>query len=272
MKNLIKIIFSVSCFFTLFSASAQIFQKMSYQAVIRNAGNALVANANVGMRISILQGSATGPAIYVETQNTTTNVNGLATIQIGGGTTVTGAFMDIPWSTNLFLLKTETDPTGGTNYTITGTSQLMSVPYALYAEKSGNAWGTSGNAGTNASFNFIGTTDDKDIVFKRNDILVGRIGNDNVALGKNAALNNTIGVGNIAIGKDALYLNTTGINNSATGYSALGSNTTGSANTANGASALASNTTGFQNTANGQGSLSSNTTGNFNTASGGYAL
>ena len=112
-------------------------QKMSYQAVIRNAGNALVANNAVGMKISILQGSATGSTVYVETQNPTTNSNGLATLQIGGGAAVSGSFASIDWSKGPFFIKTETDPTGGTNYTITGTSQLLSVPYALYAGKSG---------------------------------------------------------------------------------------------------------------------------------------
>ena len=272
MKNSIKIIFSISCFFTLFSASAQEFQKMSYQAVIRNAGNALVANANVGMRISILQGSATGPAIYVETHNTTTNVNGLATIQIGGGTIVTGAFVDIPWSSYLFLLKTETDPTGGTNYTITGTSQLMSVPYALYAEKSGNAWGTSGNAGTNASFNFIGTTDDKDIVFKRNGVAAGRIGNGNVSLGVEALSSSTTGSQNTAIGKSSMYFNTSGAYNTAIGSDALLLNTTGLYNTASGSAALSYNTTGSRNTATGLGALLSNSTGNDNTSIGFHAL
>ena len=268
MKNLLKIILLASCFFTLFAASAQTPQKMSYQAVIRNSGNVLVANTNVSMRISILQGSSTGTATYVETQNTTTNANGLATIQIGAGTTSTGVFSDLQWSNGLFFIKTETDPTGGTNYTISATSQLMSVPYALYAEKSGNTWGTSGNAGTNPTSNFIGTTDDNDIVFKRNGILAGKISNDNVSLGKNAFQFNTTGVRNTAIGKYALYFNTIGTDNSAIGSGTLLSNTTGYGNTANGTSALSYNTTGSRNTAVGFDALILNTTGNDNTANG----
>ncbi len=116
-------------------AFAQAPQKMSYQAVIRNAGNNLVANSVVGMRISILQGSASGTAVYVETQNPTTNINGLASIQIGNGTVVSGTFAAINWSSGVYYVKTETDPAGGTAYSITGTTQLLSVPYALYAEK-----------------------------------------------------------------------------------------------------------------------------------------
>ena len=246
MKNSTQIIFFVSCFFTLFSASAQAPQKMSYQAVIRNASNTLVANTNVSMKISILQGSATGTVTYMETQNTTTNVNGLATIQIGAGTAVTGVFADIPWSNGLFFIKTETDPTGGTSYTITGTSQLMSVPYALYAEKSGNAsWGLDGNFGTTTT-NFIGTRNNNDVVFKRNDVLAGRIGIDNISFGNSASLNNTTGYNNAAFGLFALPSNTIGINNTAIGSYSLYSNTSGSNNTALGLSALY-DTTGSYN-------------------------
>lgn len=112
---------------------AQAPQKMSYQAVVRNSSDKLVTSASVGMRISILKGSATGSAVYVETQTPTTNANGLVTIEIGGGTIVSGKFDAINWAAGSYFIKTETDPTGGINYTITGTSQLLSVPYALYA-------------------------------------------------------------------------------------------------------------------------------------------
>jgi hypothetical protein len=103
---------------------------MSYQAVIRDAGNALVTSHAVGMRISILQGSVSGTVVYSETQTPTTNVNGLISIEIGGGT----GFDVINWATGPYYIKTETDPTGSTSYTIIGTSQLLSVPYALYAK------------------------------------------------------------------------------------------------------------------------------------------
>ncbi len=118
---------------------AQCPQKMSYQAVIRNSSNALVTSAPVGMKISILQGTTTGTPVYVETQIPHTNSNGLATLEIGGGTIVSGTFTGINWGAGPYFIKTETDPLGGTSYTITGTSQLLSVPYALYAVKAGNA-------------------------------------------------------------------------------------------------------------------------------------
>ena len=111
------------------SVFAQAPQKMSYQAVIRNSSNALVISHTVGMKISILQGSSTGTAVYTETQTPTTNANGLVTIEIGSG----AGFNTIDWSNGTYFIKTETDPAGGTTYTIEGTSQLLSVPYALYA-------------------------------------------------------------------------------------------------------------------------------------------
>ncbi|MDD3860465.1 MAG: FISUMP domain-containing protein [Bacteroidales bacterium] len=113
---------------------AQSPQKMSYQAVIRNTSDALVTDTEIGMQISILQGSTIGTAVYVETQTPTTNANGLVSIEIGAGTVLNGDFATIDWANGPYFIKTETDPAGGTSYTITGTSQLLSVPYALHAK------------------------------------------------------------------------------------------------------------------------------------------
>jgi hypothetical protein len=113
---------------------AQAPEKMSYQAVVRDASNTLVTTQAVGMQLSILQGSTTGTAVYVETQTPTSNANGLVTLEIGTGTIVSGDFTTIDWSNGPYFIKTESDPTGGTTYTITGTSQLLSVPYALHAK------------------------------------------------------------------------------------------------------------------------------------------
>jgi Collagen triple helix repeat (20 copies) len=115
---------------------AQAPQKMSYQSVVRDNANVLVTSAPVGVRVSILQGSASGTPVYVETHAVSTNANGLATLAIGAGTVVTGTMASINWAAGPYFVKTETDPTGGTSYTVTGTSEIMSSPYALYAANS----------------------------------------------------------------------------------------------------------------------------------------
>ncbi len=112
---------------------AQVPQGITHQAVIRNAGNELVTNQEIGIQISILQGSAEGTAVYVEPHQPISNANGLITYVIGQGDPVSGTFADIDWAAGPYFLKTEADPTGGTNYTITGTMQFLSVPYALHA-------------------------------------------------------------------------------------------------------------------------------------------
>ncbi len=113
---------------------AQVPGKLSFQAVVRNTEGEPLKNSNVGIRIQLLQSSEFGAAIYVETHETTTNENGVVTLEIGGGTVVTGNLDTVDWKKGPYFLKTEIDPSGGMNYTITGTSQLLSVPYALYAK------------------------------------------------------------------------------------------------------------------------------------------
>ena len=112
---------------------AQSPDKVSYQAVIRDASDMLVSNQAIGVQISILQGSISGTAVYVETHAPTTNINGLLSIEIGAGTVVSGQFSSIDWGNGPYFIKSETDPTGGTSYTISGTNELLSVPYALHA-------------------------------------------------------------------------------------------------------------------------------------------
>ncbi|MEX1191243.1 MAG: DUF1566 domain-containing protein [Brumimicrobium sp.] len=124
------------------SVFAQAPEKMSYQAVVRDGSNNLVSSTAVGMRIQILQGSEFGAAVYVETQTPTSNANGLVSLEIGTGTVVSGTFATIDWANGPYFIKTETDLTGGTSYTITGTSQLLSVPYALHAKTAETVTGT----------------------------------------------------------------------------------------------------------------------------------
>lgn len=158
MSNLWKQLLVIFTVVMAHSAFAQAPQKMSYQAVIRDNTNQLIANTAIGMRVSILQGSASGTAVYVETHTPTTNQNGLTTVELGSGTQVSGDFTTIDWSTGDYFIKIETDPTGGIAYTITGTSQLLSVPYAFYAESTNETDPTVGSVTTNKVPTWNGTT------------------------------------------------------------------------------------------------------------------
>ena len=133
MKNRILLFTFLLLGMATYSQSPQGF---TYQAVIRDAGDALIANSSIGMRISILQTSASGTVVYEETQTPTSNANGLVTLTVGSGSVVSGSIASIDWSAGPYFIKTETDPTGGSSYTISGVSQMMSVPFALYAANS----------------------------------------------------------------------------------------------------------------------------------------
>ena len=138
MKKLFTILLTVLLTASVF---AQAPEKMSYQAVIRNSSDQLVVNTKVGMKISIRKITDFGKLtiVYAETQTPTTNSNGLITIQIGAGTKFSGDFTTIKWENGEYEIHTECDPKGGTDYTITGTSQLLSVPYALHAKTAGGS-------------------------------------------------------------------------------------------------------------------------------------
>ena len=131
MKNLIIVFILLS---TLVVAQAP--NKMSFQTVVRNNLGKLVVNKSIGVRLSILQTTSNGTAVYMETHSKTSNVNGLLTLEVGTGTTMTGTFSTIDWAQGPYFLKTEMDVNGGSNYTITGVTEFVSVPYAKMSENS----------------------------------------------------------------------------------------------------------------------------------------
>ncbi|MBU2948821.1 hypothetical protein [Zobellia uliginosa] len=126
--------------------SAQAPEKMSYQAIIRSSDNSLVLDAPVNLKIIVRQGSVNGTSAYEESHSATTNANGLVSLEIGAGNRISGAFKDIPWSNGPFFIETQVDPNGGSNYSIIGVSQLLSVPYALYAKYAENITGATASA------------------------------------------------------------------------------------------------------------------------------
>lgn len=128
-----KIITSLALLFTLITF-AQVPQGISYQAIASNGAGNPVVSSNVGLRLSILDNSATGTVLYTETHTKTTNPQGLFNLVIGQGTPTTGTFSTINWATNSKFLKVEMDAAGGTNYALVGTTQLLSVPYALASD------------------------------------------------------------------------------------------------------------------------------------------
>jgi hypothetical protein len=145
-QNLLAICLAFVC---SVASWAQTPQKFNYQAVARNSSGNVLANQNVRIRLTVLDGGPSGTNVYSESHPLTTNSFGLFTAEIGGGNVESGSFAGINWSTGSKYIKVEIDPSGGTNYTDLGTSQLLSVPYALYAAAAAGAGpvGPTGPAG-----------------------------------------------------------------------------------------------------------------------------
>ena len=142
------------------STLAQAPQGFKYQAVIRDAGT-IITNQSVGVQLTILQYLPTGSAVYTETFTPTTNAYGLINLEIGSGIT-SDDFTTIDWANGPFFIETAVDVTGGITYSAMGTSQLMSVPYALYAENSGSSTpGPQGPVGAQGPAGTTGLTGDR---------------------------------------------------------------------------------------------------------------
>lgn len=156
-----KIIFLLVLFVSLsrlsFSQAPNFF---NYQAVARNAAGQGLSNQNISLRVSILNGSASGNSEYSETFNTTTSSSGLFTLAIGSGTPLLGNFETVDWGTGKKWMKIEIDVNGSNNYVVMGTSQLLSVPYALYAKHSGSTLKAGPGIGL-AGDTIINTSPDK---------------------------------------------------------------------------------------------------------------
>lgn len=140
---------------------AQAPKGINYQGVARDNEGKPLASKNIAVRISILKTSATGEVEYSETHKPTTNQFGLFTLVIGQGTKVTGDFAFISWAVGNKWLQIEIDPNGGSTYTLAGSQQLMTVPYAFYAEYTGSGGLTAGN-GIDITNGVISNTGDND--------------------------------------------------------------------------------------------------------------
>ncbi|MBA7534149.1 hypothetical protein ES705_26395 [subsurface metagenome] len=134
-----KLFYSIIILLLSTTVFAQAPQSFKYQAVVRDVSGEIIADQQVSFQISILQNSASGTAVYTETHFDSTNQFGLVTLEIGTGTT-TDDFIGIDWSNDAYFIQIEMDATGGTSYTLMGTSQILSVPYALHAKSAENTF------------------------------------------------------------------------------------------------------------------------------------
>ena len=136
MKN---IIFTLCISMLCIQIIAQAPQAFNYQGVARDLSGNPISNQDFGIEIAILQGTTTGSPVFIETHFVRTNDSGLFALQIGNGDAVNNSFDEIAWENGSHFLQVSMDENGGSNFQLIGTSQLISVPYALYAERSGDA-------------------------------------------------------------------------------------------------------------------------------------
>lgn len=184
-------------------------------------------------------------------------------------------------------------PTPQANFHTRGTVRLENMPYSatlptniLGTDGNGNVynfnpnlitssatdfWSLNGNSLATGN-EFIGTTTNHDLIFKRNNVLAGKIQGNNTSFGLNSLLNNTTGLSNTAFGTDALSYNTVGNGNAAYGTNSSRMNVSGHSNSSFGINSLFSNTTGAENTSLGMNSMHANTTGSSNVALGTASL
>jgi trimeric autotransporter adhesin len=207
----------ISCLILILVATTQLFaqapQSFNYQAVLRDASGTIKSNTSATVRIDILQGSASGSSVYSESFSTSTNSFGLINIRVGMGTVISGNFSSINWGNGPYFIKVSVDAAE------MGTSQLLSVPYALYAGRASNGFSGDYNDLTNKPV--IVDASKYNAITGIQSLGNNTTGSDNTVNGCYALHSNTTGSSNIAIGNNALLSNTTGNENIAIGYKAL---------------------------------------------------
>gem|GEM_PF-2082045 len=268
-------------------------QKMNYQAVIRDSDNNPISQSSVRLRIAIISEADMARPVYIEEHLVNTSKLGLVNIPIGGGDQIEGAFSEISWGSAPHFISVALDADGTGDFVEMGTSQLLSVPYALYAGRSGssesyaadgsrsdpNDWTNTGNSGTDDAVNFIGTTDDQDLVVRTNGSEIGRFtttGHFNLTNGTTIRIGgrnalSTKGTNNVFIGDSAGVINSSGLANAFIGQGSGRSNTTGSYNLFLGYRSGKLNSSGSNNTFIGNLSGKGNTTGSANLMLGSWA-
>lgn len=275
-------------------------QGINYKALIKDSGGNIVANQNITIQFSILEGPVGNTLVYQETLHPNTDSNGIVSTIIGEGTVDFGNFLTIDWGSDAHYLNVKIDT--GSGLTDMGSAQFYDVPYAMHAYKLNSeaigiedlsdgktdATGYSVFLGMDAGLNDDGTfnyntgvgyqvlksniTGEGNTASGYKALTANTTGSYNTAFGMNAMRDTEIGGGNTAMGFGALVLNISGSFNSAIGSQSLVYNDSGSHNTAIGYSALYFNNSGENNTAIGGQALYNNTIGGFNSANGVKAL
>lgn len=268
----------------IFSQAPDFFK---YQSIARNTGGEVLPNATISMRISIRDLNSSGTIVFQETHSVVSNDFGLFTLSIGGGTAVSGSIQAVNWALGSKYIEIEGDLSGGTNYESFGTTELLSVPYALYANYAGSPILPNGTS--------IGNTpywDGADWVVSSNNIFnAGQFigigtnnpvqklhvnGHINIPLDSTYMINNrkilwANGTANIFVGNNAGAVNSIGFSNAFLGFNAGANNSVGSQNTFLGAETGSANIDGMMNSFIGRRAGLSNTNGNENTFVGAYA-
>lgn len=154
-----SIFLSCLCLWVTYFAQAQVPQLISYQAVARDVTGKVLSEKAISVQVEILQGSNSGSAAYAESHALTTTKTGTINLLIGGGDAINGTFTNIDWSNGPYFMKLSMKQDGETEYKEVSNTQMISVPYALYAEKAGTVvnGGNSGNSENMPKFTFVVT-------------------------------------------------------------------------------------------------------------------
>lgn len=177
---------SVNLLFTtvmILHAQDKMPQAVSYQAVARDAQGKVVAQKAIGIQVEILKGSTIGTVVFSETHFPTSSKTGTVNLLIGQGTRKTGTFSSVDWGADTYYLQLSMDLSGGSNYEKVSTTQMLPVPYALYAryaERAGVAEdaGSSGSSSENVKFVLIKDDDNDDDNWLYNILLGNEVEGD----------------------------------------------------------------------------------------------